>query len=87
MEDSHRNVAVGYLSVLLGYLNLNPDIAKLVRAQLGGKALEPLIASVEEFISHHRKVDDMFAKDADGHNPQTGLTTRLQSMVTRLRMA
>ncbi|KAI9746438.1 MAG: hypothetical protein M1818_000151 [Claussenomyces sp. TS43310] len=84
VEDSHRNVAFGYLSVLLGFLCLSSDIQKRVRRQLGTASLQPLTASIEEFISHHKRVDDLFEYDADGFNPQVGLTERLQRMVTKL---
>lgn len=86
MEDSHRNVAFGYLSVLLGYLCLAPEIEATVRAGMRGTTLRPLIESVEEFISHHQKVDDLWEDDTDGQNPNSGLTQRLQEMVGRLKM-
>jgi hypothetical protein len=46
--------------------------------------LRPLVASIQEFIGHHKTVDDLIAVDEDGHNPQAGLTERLESLVNKL---
>ena len=42
------------------------------------------MASIEEFIGHHKTVDDLIEADEDGHNAHTGLTERLESLVTKL---
>lgn len=47
------------------------------------KTLRPVVASIEEFIGHHKTVD-MIAADEDGYNPQTGLTERLENLVSKL---
>jgi hypothetical protein len=77
-------VAFGYLSVLLGYLSLMPEIAQRVKEQQPSKTITPLIASIVEFISHHKTVDLIIA-DEDGHNPNSGFTERLESLVEKLR--
>jgi hypothetical protein len=46
--------------------------------------LQALITCIDEFIGHHKKVDDLFKDDAK-HNPQAGLTSRLQSLVDNLK--
>jgi hypothetical protein len=46
--------------------------------------LRPVVASIEEFIRHNKTVDEIIAADDDGHNPQSGLTERLESLVNRL---
>jgi hypothetical protein len=46
--------------------------------------IRPLLASIEEFIGHHKTVDDLIEADEDGHSAHTGLTERLESLVTRL---
>ena len=43
-----------------------------------------MIASIEEFIGHHKTVDDLLGAE-DGHNANTGLTERLESLVSKLR--
>jgi hypothetical protein len=43
-----------------------------------------LIASIEEFIGHHKTVDDLIEADEDGHNAHTGLTERLENLVAKL---
>jgi hypothetical protein len=46
--------------------------------------IRPLVDSIEEFIGHHKTVDGLIEADEDGHNAHTGLTERLESLVTRL---
>jgi hypothetical protein len=84
VEESQKNVAFGYLSVLLGYLSLQPGIAERIRARQPRGSIRPLLASIEEFIGHHKTVDDLIEADEDGHNAHTGLTERLQNLVTKL---
>jgi hypothetical protein len=84
VEESQRNVAFGYLSVLLGYLSLLPSISERIRVSQPRKSLRPLLASIEEFIGHHKAVDDLIEADEEGHNPHIGLTERLQSLVDKL---
>jgi len=84
MEETQKNVAFGYLSVLLGFLALLPSISKRVQQTQPRKTLTPLILSIEEFIRHHKTVDNQFAADSDGHNPQAGLTERLENLVSKL---
>ncbi|TAQ90386.1 hypothetical protein B7494_g1285 [Chlorociboria aeruginascens] len=80
VEESQKNVAFGYLSVLLGYFALLPAISERIRSRQPRKTLIPLVASVEEFIGHHKTVDDLFEGDEDGYSPHTGLTERLESL-------
>jgi hypothetical protein len=47
-------------------------------------SLAPLITCIDEFISHHKKVDALL-KDEGEHNPQAGLTDRLQTLVDKLK--
>ncbi|TVY44679.1 Wings apart-like protein-like protein [Lachnellula subtilissima] len=84
VEETQKNVAFGYLSVLLGYFCLLPEISDRVQNRQPKKTLRPLLASIEEFIGHHKTVDEIIAAGEDGHNPQSGLTERLESLVDRL---
>ncbi|KAH8821707.1 wings apart-like protein regulation of heterochromatin-domain-containing protein [Xylogone sp. PMI_703] len=84
VQESQRNVAFGYLSVLLGYLSLLPAIADRIRNRLPRKSLKPLLESIEEFIGHHKAVDDLTQPDEEGRSSHVGLTERLQALVDRL---
>lgn len=84
VEESQKNVAFGYLSVLLGYLSLLPGVAERIRARQPRGNIRPLLASIEEFIGHHKTVDDLIETDEDGHNAHTSLTERLENLVTKL---
>ncbi|KAI9859388.1 MAG: hypothetical protein M1813_006725 [Trichoglossum hirsutum] len=84
MEESQSNVAFGYLSVLLGSLCQNSDIRGLLRSKFPGGTLQPLVFAVDEFIQHHRKVDDLYDRD-DGSDSGDGFTQRLQLVVDRLK--
>lgn len=84
VEDSHLNVAGGYLTVLLGCLSLSPELGERIRLRQRTPSLQPLIACIDEFVSHHKKVDALL-KDEGEHNPQAGLTDRLQTLVNRLK--
>ncbi|RFU33907.1 hypothetical protein B7463_g2460, partial [Scytalidium lignicola] len=86
VQESQRNVAFGYLSVLLGYLSLLPAISDRVRSRLPRKSLKPLLESIEEFIGHHKTVDDLTQADEEGNNPHAGLTKRLQVLVDKLSL-
>ncbi|KAL3425627.1 rheb small monomeric gtpase [Phlyctema vagabunda] len=84
-EESQRNVAFGYLSILLGYLALSPTISERIRVRQKGLTLQPLLTSIEQFISYHKAVDDILEAEEDGYSRQTGLTDRLEALVERLR--
>ncbi|KAH9221844.1 wings apart-like protein regulation of heterochromatin-domain-containing protein [Leptodontidium sp. 2 PMI_412] len=84
VQESQKNVAFGYLSVLLGYLSLLPSLSERIQAKQPRKTLRPIVASIEEFIGHHKTVD-MIAADEEGYSPQTGLTERLEGLVAKLK--
>ena len=84
MEDTHLNVAGGYLAVFLGYLSLLPAIQERIGILQRTSTLEPLKACIDEFLCHHKKVDDLF-RDEGVQNPQNGLTERLQQLVYFLK--
>jgi len=42
--------------------------------------------SILEFIGHHKTVDRQIALDEEGHNPQAGLTERLENLVGKMRV-
>jgi hypothetical protein len=55
-----------------------------IRNKQPGKTIRPLVALIEEFIRHHKTVDDLLDAE-DGHNANTALTERLESLVSKLR--
>jgi hypothetical protein len=61
-----------------------PSIAERIRVRQPRGNIRPLLASIEEFIGHHKTVDDLIEADEDGHNAHTGLTERLENLVTKL---
>lgn len=82
-EESQSNVAFGYLSILLGNLCQNSNIQEKVRLRMPNTTLQSLFNSLEEFITHHRKVDDQYESYDDG--PNAAFTERLEQMVRRLK--
>ena len=84
MEESHTNVAFGYLAVLLGDLCQEDHIRYKARAKLPNCSLKPLLSAVEEFVAHHRVVDSQQDEPVQP-DPQAEFTTRLQGVVVRLR--
>ena len=84
MEETQKNVAFGYLSVLLGYLSLSPDIYDRIAAQQPRKSMKTLLSSIEEFIGHHKVADSQIEADDEGYNAKIGLTERLESLVAKL---
>ncbi|CZT05176.1 hypothetical protein WAI453_005460 [Rhynchosporium graminicola] len=84
VQESQKNVAFGYLSVLLGFLSLLPSLSTRISALQPRTTLKPIVSSIEEFIGHHKTVD-LIAADEEGFSPQTGLTERLEGLVGKLK--
>ncbi len=80
MEQSHLNVALGYLSILLGYLCLLDPIRERFVSVHPKKNIRPLLDSINEFIAFHHTV-----AQADGASAQSGALPRLQSLVQQLK--
>lgn len=55
-----------------------------IRSKQPGKTIRSLVALIEEFISHHKTVDELIDME-DGHNANTALTERLEVLVSQLR--
>jgi len=85
VEESQKNVAFGYLSVLLGYFCLLPELSDRIVTLQPRKTIRPLVASIEEFIMHHKAADELIDADEDGYRANTGLTERLESLVVQLK--
>ncbi|KAK4193082.1 wings apart-like protein 1 [Podospora australis] len=81
MEKTHLNVALGYLSVFLGYLCLHDSIRERFIKTHPKKHLLPLLESVNEFIALHHK-----AAEAQG-NTESSSIPRLQNLADQLNTA
>jgi len=84
VEDGHLNVAGGYLAVLLGHLYLSVENQSTLTVLKRPSTVQAIIACIDEFISHHRRVDDLFRGDYDV-TPHIGLTNRLEILIEKLR--
>jgi hypothetical protein len=84
MVDAQKNVAFGWLSVMLGNFALLPALSERIQAKQSRKNLRPIIEAIENFMALHKEVD-MIEADEDGHSPQAGLTVRLESLVSKLQ--
>ncbi|PWW80367.1 hypothetical protein C7212DRAFT_276204 [Tuber magnatum] len=88
LEESQSNVGFGYLAILLGNLCQDTEIRIAIRNQLPNKSLNILYESMEVFIAHHRKVDelkdesDIFYQLGEAH---CAFTERLERVVRRLK--
>ncbi|KAJ8064506.1 hypothetical protein OCU04_006838 [Sclerotinia nivalis] len=83
-HESHKNVPLGYLSVLLGHFCLLPAIEKRIRMRQRTKTLRPLITSINEFIVYHKAADDEIAPNEEGHSPHVTVTKQLEDLVRKL---
>jgi wings apart-like regulator of heterochromatin len=82
---THFNVAFGYLSILLSTLSLDSDIRLRLKNSLGGSGLIRVLATVEEFIQYHHKVDDEMNGFECKFDSVVKLTSRLQVIIDVIR--
>ncbi|KAK4669699.1 uncharacterized protein QC763_205260 [Podospora pseudopauciseta] len=66
MEKTQLNVALGYLSILLGYLCLHEPIKERFVRVHPKKSLQPLLDSVNEFIALHIKAAGVNGDGGEG---------------------
>jgi hypothetical protein len=71
-------VALGYLSILLGYLCTHEPIRERFLVVHPKKSMEPLLGSIHEFIAVNHKA-------AEASQSQFGATARLQHLLAQLR--
>ena len=84
MEESNLNVAIGYLSVLLGFLCLNSEVRAWVSGQLHEGSLKQLVDALKEFLHYYRKAGQGVSQ-CDGSDSVAGYICRLQGLVEDLR--
>ncbi|KAK5108282.1 hypothetical protein LTR62_008597 [Meristemomyces frigidus] len=91
LTESARNVAFGYLSILLANLCLDPDVRTFVAGHLPGRNLGLVVDCVEEFLRHHERVDGLVAGGAgafegeEGQEVWGGFTEKLRGVLGRIR--
>ncbi|KAK0651966.1 hypothetical protein B0T16DRAFT_387310 [Cercophora newfieldiana] len=78
IEKSQLNVALGYLSILLGYLCTYDPIRERFLLVHPKKTLQPLLDSISEFIVVNHKA-------AEAQQSQFGATARLQNLLAQLQ--
>lgn len=81
MVQTHSNVAFGYLSILLCTVSLDPEVRAFTANSLEGHGLTKILATVDEFLHYHRKVDEELQQS----QAMTEFTTRLQGIVDQIR--
>ncbi|CDM28085.1 hypothetical protein DTO013E5_3989 [Penicillium roqueforti] len=85
--EVHHNVAVGYLAVLLLTLNLDPDTRSKIKSSLAPNGLAVVISTVDEFLQYHQKIEQETSTFPTQGQPASGFLSRLQELVTRIRLA
>lgn len=85
LEETSSNVAFGWVSVLLGWLCLNPAIKARIDSRLPGNSLKQLLDAIDEFLQYHRRIDQVIIR-ADGEgDARASFVGRLQSHVDDLK--
>jgi hypothetical protein len=84
MEKTQLNVALGYLSIFLGYLCLNDSIRDRFVLVHPKKNIQPLLDSINEFIAFHRKVAEAQGDEGTKQGSDSGSLTRLQELADQL---
>lgn len=83
VHDTHYNVIVGYLSVLLTALCLNADAYLQVTRSLGDKGLRQVLSVAEEFQQYHQRVEQDLHESGRGTN--SSFTGELQDIIQKVR--
>lgn len=73
------------MSVLLGWLCLDPAIKARISDRLPGNSLKQLLDAIEEFLRYHRRVDQAIVRGDGEDNARLSFVGRLQSHVDDLR--
>lgn len=87
LEETSSNVAFGWVSVLLGWLCLNPAIKARISGRLPGNSLKQLLDAVDEFLQYHRRVDQVIHRGDGEDDAKASPVGRLQSHVDDLKKA
>ncbi|KAF7717868.1 WAPL domain-containing protein [Penicillium ucsense] len=81
--EVHHNVAVGYLAVLLLALCLDGEARVRVKESLKPQGLGSIISTVNEFLLHHRKIEQEI-QSASVKKEAGGFLVRLQDLINEV---
>ena len=84
MEKTQLNVALGYLSILLGYLCLSDSIRRRFILVHPKRSMQPLLDSINEFIAFHRKVEEAQGIEGAKQGSESAALARLQNLADQL---
>lgn len=87
MEETHFNVAFGYLSVLLSNLCLRDDMRPQIGSRMPGQTIQPILGAALEFLQYHQQVDSQMSDTNHNGSSRDGFTEKLQEMIKRLMEA
>ncbi|OAX83458.1 hypothetical protein ACJ72_02176 [Emergomyces africanus] len=85
--QTHSNVAFGYLSVLLSTVSLNDEARLQLRSSPHGRNIDCVLATVEEFLHYHRKVEKELQDGGGERESVSGFISRLQGIVDRIKQS
>ncbi|KAH9822716.1 Wings apart-like protein regulation of heterochromatin [Teratosphaeria destructans] len=88
LDASQTNVAFGYLAVMLANLCMDDEVRGLISSKLPGKNLILLVSAVEEFVTHHQRVDalGLGMDGVDGREVWGAFTEKLKCVLMRLKI-
>ncbi|CAF9943161.1 MAG: hypothetical protein ALECFALPRED_010747 [Alectoria fallacina] len=87
LEETSSNVAFGWVSVLLGWLCVDPAIKARISGRLPGNSLKWLLDAIDEFLQYHRRVDQVIHRGDGEDDAKATFIGRLQSHVDDLQTA
>lgn len=83
VHDTHYNVIVGYLSVLLTTLCLNTDAYSQVSHSLSDEGFRQVLSIAEEFQQYHQRVEQDLHES--GRGTKSSFTAELQDIIREVR--
>ncbi|KAF4234071.1 hypothetical protein CNMCM8980_003785 [Aspergillus fumigatiaffinis] len=82
----HRNVTVGYLSILLLTLCFSDEAICQVRRSLDNKGLTVVLSSAGEFLKYYRKIDSDLDPSESRKGQNSGLVARLEHIIQQIQL-
>ncbi|GIK00570.1 hypothetical protein Aspvir_004597 [Aspergillus viridinutans] len=81
-----REVAVGYLSILLLTLCFSDEAISQVRRSLDNKGLTVVLSTAGEFLQYYRKTDSDLNPSESRKNRNSGLVARLEHIIQQIQL-
>ncbi|GFF57741.1 GTP-binding protein rhb1 [Aspergillus udagawae] len=82
----HRQVAVGYLSILLLTLCFSDEAISQVRRSLDNRGLTVVLSTAGEFLQYYRKVDSDLNPSESRKSRNSGLVARLEHIIQQIQL-